>query len=400
MRALLKLQVDQLGIADLSRKSVSKPFVFPGRPTDTLQSIPNYPAVAPKDKSSPLILRRSTDRQLVKLICNNCLRGNFSSIQGFLNHCRIAHKTDYKSHDAAAIDCGRPLDEHEAANLPPETHSTPAPKPSVSRAPPATSTPYRNLVHPFNTTGASMADSTNRQANSVARAPVRSLNAIAPSTVGSPFTPSPQVPRLSAQFAKHQLSGDLAAAAASAKEKIDFGVDDDMPSPGVSEQSSPLEHGAGSLTVRGNGKAGMTTMPQSSSLKGFRQPQHRPRPSPLAPTPAGSEKKQHSEIPESPQYHVPNLSPRTADSNPGLVSDHEDDDHGSASEEEAPQTDIRRPFNVSGNCSDNMEIEIAEDDDIDSDGVIIRRSSMFADDERGLRTASAANRSKKFGAKK
>ena len=103
-----------------SRKSVQKSFTMPSQPTDSLHSLPNYPAPAHKDKSSPLVLRRSTDGQLVKLICNNCLRGNFSSIQGFLNHCRIAHKVDYKSHDAADVDCGRLLEEHEAANLPPD----------------------------------------------------------------------------------------------------------------------------------------------------------------------------------------------------------------------------------------------------------------------------------------
>lgn len=70
-----------------------------------------------KAKTRPtVVLRRSTDGLLVKLVCNNCQRGDFSSIQGFLNHCRIAHKVDYKSHDAAAIDCGRPVDENEVVS--------------------------------------------------------------------------------------------------------------------------------------------------------------------------------------------------------------------------------------------------------------------------------------------
>ena len=381
-----------------ARKSISKPFTYLGRQTDPLQSLPNYPPVAAKDKSAPLVLRRSTDDQLVKLICNNCLRGNFSSIQGFLNHCRIAHKVDYKSHDAAAVDCGRLLDENEAANLPPETHNTPAPKPSTSRASTAVSTSSRNVVHPFNTTaGASMIFSATQQATPNRLVPVASLNTAAPSISGPPFTPSPNFPRLSAQFAKNQLGGDLAKAAASAKQKVDLGPDDDLLSPDW-EQSSPLEPMAGARTVAGSARSGMlaTTgnVPRPPSRKGYRQPMQRPRPSPLAPALAnGALQQQHSEIPESPQDQALNLSPHTANSNPpGLVSDHEDDDHGSASEEEAPQAEMRRPLPVGRNCSDKMEIDVAVDDDMNQHGVVIRRNSMFAEDDRGLRAAGSPSR--------
>ena len=382
-----------------ARHSISKKFVFPGRPSDALQSIPNYPAPAPKDKSAPLVLRRSTDNQLVKLICNNCNRGNFSSIQGFLNHCRIAHKVDYKSHDAAAIDCGRLLDENEVANLPPETHNTPAPKPSIIRASTATSTPMRNLVHPFNTTtGAPMALTNPRNVAPAKRKAVPKLNSVTPSSTGSPFTPSAQVPRLSAYFAKHKVGGDLASAAASAKQKVDLSAEEALLSPDASEVESPLQQTDGSRKGPGSGRAGMT-VPHGTvrppSQKGFRQPVQRPRPSPLGPPThmhLGGLKQEGSEIPESPQDHTLDLSPHTADSNPGLVSDHDDDDHGSASEEEAPQATMRRPINVPGTCADNMEIDVAVDDDIDENGVIIRRGSMFAEEERGLRGAGSPSR--------
>ncbi|KAI9892220.1 MAG: hypothetical protein M1814_001679 [Vezdaea aestivalis] len=68
----------------------------------------------PKDKSSPLVVKRSSDNQWVKLICVDCDRGDFSSAQGFINHCRIAHHRGFESHDAAAAVCGQPveLDEH------------------------------------------------------------------------------------------------------------------------------------------------------------------------------------------------------------------------------------------------------------------------------------------------
>jgi ADA HAT complex component 1 len=375
------------------RQHTSKRFALDG-----LQSIPNYPAAPPKDKSAPLVLRRSTDNQLVKLICSNCAipRGNFSSIQGFLNHCRIAHKVDYKSHDAAAIDSGVLLDENEVANLPTETQNTPAPKPSVSRAPTANSTPLRsNLIHPYNTvTGDSIALGNPKKAK-VKRKAVPKLSKVSPAPTRSPFTPSAQVPRLSAQFAKHAVGGDLQAAVLSAKEKVDLSFEEDVLYPDVSEINSPLEHT--SLSRKGNapGRAGMT-VPSSGgrppSQKGFRQPtQQRPRPSPLGPPMSGLNL-ESGEIPESPFDPTHDLSPHTADSNPGLVSDHEDDDHGSASEEEAPQAEMRRPINVPATCADTMEIDVAVDDDMVEDGLIIRRGSMFAEEQRGLHGSGSPSR--------
>ncbi|CAK7213358.1 hypothetical protein SBRCBS47491_001778 [Sporothrix bragantina] len=85
-----------------------------------LQSLSNgYPQ--PKDRVGPCVLKRS-DGKVVKLVCTDCHRDNFSSTQGFINHCRIAHKRDYKSHDEAAIHCGHPI----------EVDTTAAPPPAVS----------------------------------------------------------------------------------------------------------------------------------------------------------------------------------------------------------------------------------------------------------------------------
>jgi ADA HAT complex component 1 len=54
----------------------------------------------------PMIMKRQADGEWVRLRCSVCHRSNFNNIQGFLNHCRIAHHQDYKSHEAAAIACG------------------------------------------------------------------------------------------------------------------------------------------------------------------------------------------------------------------------------------------------------------------------------------------------------
>ncbi|KAK5127436.1 hypothetical protein LTR85_006775 [Meristemomyces frigidus] len=391
-----------------ARKSVQKSFTMLSRSGDALNSLPNYPSTS-KDKGAPLVLRRSTDGQLVKLICNNCLRGNFSSIQGFLNHCRIAHKVDYKSHDAAAVDCGRLLEEHEAANLLPEALAAVAAvhKPSASRSSSTATTPYKtlNFVHPMNFTNVGgMQASVSQQArgNKVRKpVPVQSLApTVPPSQRTSSFTPSLQAPRLSAQFAKYQLGGNLEQAIASAKQKIYLGADEDSSSPDALDSASPSAPAFGSRTVLGASRAGSLAPPgvtvRPPSRKGHREPMQRHRPSPLSHASPGAmtvQRREHGEIPESPQDHSPNLSPHTADSNPGLVSDHEDDDHGSASEDEVPQAAIAHSLGVRrGGCTDNMDIDVAVEDDLDQNSVVIRRNSMLAGDERGLRTAGSPSR--------
>ena len=70
-----------------------------------------------RERQVPLVIKRSTDGQYVKLVCNDCHRGNFSSAQGFLNHCRIAHHRDYKSHDAAAVACGQIVEDETLLNF-------------------------------------------------------------------------------------------------------------------------------------------------------------------------------------------------------------------------------------------------------------------------------------------
>ncbi|KAK4549805.1 hypothetical protein LTR36_005106 [Oleoguttula mirabilis] len=399
-----------------ARKSLPKAFTLPSKPGDALHSLPNYPSSASKDKSAPLVLRRSTDGQLVKLICNNCLRGNFSSIQGFLNHCRIAHKVDYKSHDAAAVDCGRLLDEHEAASLSPEALAAVAAvhKPSASRSSSTTTTPYKtlNFVHPMNFTGSGGLQGPTPQQAKAGKVrkpvPVQPLASAVPQSYNtSSFTPSSQAPRLSAHFAKYQLGGNLEQAIAIAKQKVDMSADEDMSSPDALDSASPSTPAFGSRTVAGTSRAGSLAPPgvtvRPPSRKGHREPVQRHRPSPLShahTSGLAAPRHEHGEIPESPQDHSPNLSPHTADSNPGLVSDHEDDDHGSASEDEVPQAAIAHSLGVRrGGCTDNMEIDVAVDDDLDQRGVVIRRNSMLAGDNRGLRTAGSPSRKLGGGSK-
>ncbi|KAL7269204.1 hypothetical protein RUND412_008142 [Rhizina undulata] len=70
-------------------------------------------------------LYRKSDGTVVRLECLDCGRSNFSSAQGFINHCRIAHQREYSSHDAAANACGQEVDEAELALASPSLKNPP-----------------------------------------------------------------------------------------------------------------------------------------------------------------------------------------------------------------------------------------------------------------------------------
>ncbi|KAM3420741.1 hypothetical protein BST61_g3990 [Cercospora zeina] len=377
------------------RKSASKTLGTSTRSSESLHSLPNYPAAPIKDKSQPLVLTRSTDGQLVKLICKNCHRGNFSSIQGFLNHCRIAHKVDYKSHDQAAIDCGQLLDAEEKANVPLETLKTHAPKPSVSRvsassaSTPAKAQPVANgLVHPY----ISHPPSSRPHGVANAKAVPNLRMPVPPSQNSTSFKASGQTPMLSSLFQKHSMKVDLDQAVASAKEKVDLNAELELLSPDTAcDPNSPATpFGPGARVPMGNhGYFG-----QQQGRKGFGSNAQRPRPAPIAPAPA-RDFHLHSQLSSPQDLTSATLSPNMADSNPGMVSDHEDDDH-SISEEDAPQIempDVGPPMETVGrSCGDQMELDIVDDVEMGERGVMIRRNSMPGNDLRGFQPAESPSR--------
>lgn len=53
-----------------------------------------------------------------RLECLDCKRSDFSSAQGFINHCRIAHQREYASHEAAAFACGQTVEETDEGFTP------------------------------------------------------------------------------------------------------------------------------------------------------------------------------------------------------------------------------------------------------------------------------------------
>ncbi|KAL8766482.1 MAG: hypothetical protein Q9209_006776 [Squamulea sp. 1 TL-2023] len=87
-----------------------------GQSSARLKALPHgYPEA--KEDKGPMIVKRSSDGRTVKLVCLDCQRLDFNSVQGFINHCRIAHSRNFQSHDAAAIACGQEVELDQAGRL-------------------------------------------------------------------------------------------------------------------------------------------------------------------------------------------------------------------------------------------------------------------------------------------
>ena len=206
---------------------------------------------APKDPKAPLTATRPSDGRTVKLVCKFCGKDNISSMQGFLNHCRIQHKHEYSSHGAAAQDCGLLLDENEHTTVPPSAVELATP---VSASTPVSNRP---LVHPLVSAqprmrGGSIAyqklanlPSTFRRPTSrptvqahetgqISRphSPRQRTEQAAPTARRSSSTPltfaqgsfvaSPRAPRLSALLEKRGVNVDFSALVDQAKDRSDI----------------------------------------------------------------------------------------------------------------------------------------------------------------------------------
>ena len=199
-----------------------------GSASARLQALPHgYPE--PKEEKGPMVLRRSTDGQMVKLVCLDCCRDNFNSAQGFINHCRIAHNRGFASHDSAAIACGEEVELNNAGGIVGE--------PSVPNSAMA------GLVHPLirsahlthSTPAIPMPVPTRKMSTLVSTAlndpSDAHLSVISLSSPGSgcdvskSFTPSSQTPHLSAFFAKTGRGGDLDEMVTQATTKPDIDID-------------------------------------------------------------------------------------------------------------------------------------------------------------------------------
>ncbi|KAL1865658.1 hypothetical protein Daus18300_007034 [Diaporthe australafricana] len=182
-----------------------------------------YPPPKPK---APCIVKRSNG-MVVKLVCNSCHRDNFSSTQGFINHCRIAHRKEYKSHEEAAVDCGQPINVSESSTI-----SSPA---SEEKPP---SAPAPGIVHPLARTDATAEQNAyaallkriNESLELFHQATppkIQGATSLSPSVKieGKPsksFAGAPATPFLSQLLQKRDFQGDLSKHVEDAKSKVDL----------------------------------------------------------------------------------------------------------------------------------------------------------------------------------
>ncbi|KAL8853199.1 MAG: hypothetical protein Q9221_001933 [Calogaya cf. arnoldii] len=87
-----------------------------GQGNARLKALPHgYPEA--KEDKGPVVLKRLSDGKMVKLICPGCDKSSFNSVQGFINHSRIAHSRHFQTHEAAAIACGEEVELDQAGRI-------------------------------------------------------------------------------------------------------------------------------------------------------------------------------------------------------------------------------------------------------------------------------------------
>lgn len=367
-----------------TRGSVSEKNVFTstsrsqrGSSNARLQALPHgYPE--PKEDKGPMILKRSTDGQMVKLVCLDCRRDNFNSAQGFINHCRIAHNRGFASHDAAAIACGEEVEVNPAGSVIGELGVTTSA--SAGLVHPLIRSPHVARATPIHPTSSSSSSRRKRSTSST-----HAMNSIPAHPSGTPpafstptldrndaelkgntpgdFTPSQHTPHLSAYLARLGHGGDLDEMVNEAKTRPDTETDLDASSDDEDEdmddvpEPQPDTHSLSSRGVIRGGRlparaamspAPLERVPSNKRIRGSRKPEFLPHITPRAmysspysasASDSATAHSLHSEsalIDTSPTL---NLSPNTIESHPApsLVSD-DGDYENTHSESESPSS--------------------------------------------------------------
>ena len=350
-----------------------------GSTSARLKALPHgYPE--PKEEKGPMIVKRSSDGKMVKLVCLDCRRSNFNSAQGFINHCRIAHSRQFLSHDAAIEASGEEIDADTEAGLGEMSGSQ--------------TTASAGLVHPLirsahlarNNSPTETANASSRRKRSQASSPLVSQPAVMTNTPQAvvaanrrglgisgdansdpvPFIPSPQTPHLSALLARMGHGGDLdeLVTEATTRPEIDLttlsdeedGSDDEeevanttqnLEVPQSRSTRGVLRGGGGELftrTTRSPTPSQQISSHPSRSNVASQRPaylpnitQHAPYPSPYDSIDRAGHHGHHTSMLD---HQSPlNLSPNTIESHtaPSLVSD-DGDYENTHSESEAPSS--------------------------------------------------------------
>ncbi|OQE06597.1 hypothetical protein PENVUL_c017G07367 [Penicillium vulpinum] len=312
-----------------------------------------YPVV--KEKSGPMLIRRKSDGVLVKLVCLDCRRDNFSSTQGFINHCRIAHNRNFASHDAAAMACGQSVQVDDAGIVvggsaePTANPTTPGYVHPLIRSTHVATTPWKSLHTPAKdlvtprkpTTAATSAVAT---PPSTAEPAYRRRSEPIRQPPNPQFLASPATPHLSALMKSRGAGLDMEKLVEESRKPVDLSglFDDDsetddsrVPSAGVSHASLGARAGRQPMRM----PVGQTPG-ESESRKALDRAHSPPMEQATPSRPktflelslAGQ-----SQARESDSLDHQTLSPHAIESNqaPSLVSDDEDD-YEAASDSDSP----------------------------------------------------------------
>jgi ADA HAT complex component 1 len=389
------------------------------RPVRTRQTraVPVEHSPAPTPVDAPTVRRarllRKADNKVVDLHCDTCQMSSFGNVQGFLNHMRIKHSMHYKDHEAAAVSCGRPV-EGEDANLPVATPTAtkasattramggkkPVPSKTMSTtrtAAAAQKTPLVTsgikpspLMTPTPTSG-NLAQAMMRT-DYFATLPPKPVNrpikapekkkptprdnvpaSTAPRSSEVPLNPSAQTPHLSALMQRRGLGGDLAKLIEETKRPVDINLsnsssDDEDSSPSPVPGGSPANDVSAARVPTAQNGASRKALGSSENATGHLGTSENPRKRKLEPVRVPEVQRQGHGPPAfgmaTPDGHTSfthessELSPHTVESNPGLVSDHEDDDEDDDARSVAAPS-LLREF-------DDMDVEVEDGSDLES----------------------------------
>ncbi|OKL58968.1 hypothetical protein UA08_05506 [Talaromyces atroroseus] len=344
-----------------------------GSVSTRLQSLPNgYPV--PKEKAGPMVIKRKSDNKLVKLVCLDCRRFDFSSTQGFINHCRIAHSRTFASHDAAAEACGEPVDVDEAGSI----IGGPTAEPSIISTPGSVH-PLIRSAHIIEKTPKTTPGPSEDQPSNLNQTPIAMVEKTTKKkghnvTPPSSFKASPDTPHLSTMMAVLGSKLNLDEIVGDAKKTVDLseflseGESEDEDEPSSDEPKA----------VSGARLPARTTMPQAAIQRPTSSKRHEASMSrgldvstPTKVTPYSQPQfSQSTSLPSALQLNGSgttdvvrideNLSPVTVESNqaPSLVSDNEDE-YEAVSDSESLSS---RPSN-DGHDDDEMDDVEVEDDE-------------------------------------
>lgn len=186
-----------------------------------------------KEKAGPCIAKRGD--HWVKLVCIDCQRDNFSSVQGFINHCRIAHRREFKSHEEAANTSGQPIELDEMGSIVGEEKTQPSDglvHPLIRSAPTGREA-YRSLLSHINQSLELFGQGRLPGVTSIPTCPAQT-----PLASAGQLVPSPDTPHLSNLMQRRGLGGNLPDMVGEATTLVEF--DESEESDNDSQTDRPL----------------------------------------------------------------------------------------------------------------------------------------------------------------